>query len=58
MKVVSVTAAVVVVIEQACGGVGVEERGTEGRTVWHCKLLDGMGEGARGWMGRLGGGDS
>ena len=42
--------------------IGVEETGKEGRTVGHCEVLDGIGEwvggAARGWMGRLGGGNS
>ena len=41
------------------GRIGAGE--TEGRTVGHCEILEGMSErvgGVRGWMGRLGDGDS
>ena len=35
------------------------ETGTEERTDGHCEILEGMSERVmRGWMGRLGGGDS
>ena len=43
------------------GRIGVEEMGTEGRTVVHCEILEGMGVWVgkeSGWMGRVGGGDS
>ena len=43
------------------GRIGLGEMGTEGRTVGHCEILEGMRErvgGVRGWMCRLGGGDS
>ena len=42
------------------GRIVVGETGTDGRTVGHCEILDGMSEWVgrvRGWMGRLGGGD-
>ena len=42
------------------GRIVVGETGTDGRTVGHCEILDGMSECVgmvRGWMARLGGGD-
>ena len=42
-------------MQRNMGRIGVGETGVEGRTVGHCEILEGMG---RGWMGRLGGGDS
>ena len=42
------------------GRIVVGETGTDGRTVVHCEILDGMSEWVgrvRGWMGRFGGGD-
>ena len=34
----------VVVVEKARGGFGVKETGTEGRTVRHCEILEGISE--------------
>ena len=30
--------------QAGCGGIGVGETGTEGRTVGHCEILEGMSE--------------
>ena len=44
---------------QGLGRIEMGETGMEGRTVWHCDILGWMNEReGRGWMGRLGGGDS
>ena len=53
-------------MREELGIIGVERTRMEGRAVWHCGVLYGMGgccgEGmygaVRGWRGRSGGGDS